>query len=585
MQRLLKERLEKKAFKMSIILGLVHLDPPSRSRAIDELAGRELAVPYSNKKTLTRATIYRWLKEYRATIDPGAALLQKPRRDRGTFRKLTESQQNALLRWRYDNPYRTAEDLRQELLAHAVTSQDPAPCENTIARFLRSAGLDRKTLIFERKAEETGRPVKTTRLAFEAPYPQHIWQADTKGPRLMVKDSQNPENLIEARLIVCMDDHSRYVTGARYVITENEEYVMAVFRSAIATYGVPDILYCDLGSPYIGHSLLRAAALVGCHVLHTPRGDASAKGKIEKQMQPLNEKLESELALLESPLSLDEANEYLAAFISQHYHTRVHSSTGERPIDRYASFPAEYRRFVSEKTLALIFLPCATSKVSKTCLIRLNNIQYLIPDPRLSGQKVDVRYDPLDPSRVLIFFKDEFRGEACVHNNTSDFLSRQAELTRMEQALRSAIRSDIPPAGAVPYYSFLERKLAAYRLEKESWPEINAELSGLRAKKEMVKATLADRPSGAQGGNVSPVFGHQELAHLLAVLLKRRLASDERLKVAVLWEHYGPLNEALVRTTVGKLLGEGRSDVSACLDAIRIAACSKSIKEDKKDER
>ena len=181
-----------------------------------------------------------------------------------------------------------------------------------------------------------------------------------------------------------------------------------------------------------------------------------------------------------------------------------------------------------------------------------------------------------------IFFKDEFRGEGCVHNDTADFLSRQAELTRMEQALRSAIRSDIPPAGAVPYYSFLERKLAAYRLEKESWPEINAELSGLRAKKEMVKATLADRPSGAQGGNASLVFGHQELAHLLAVLLKRRLVSDERLKVAVLWEHYGPLDEALVRTTVGKLLGDGRSDVSACLDAIRIAACSKSSKEDKK---
>jgi transposase InsO family protein/transposase len=570
---------------MSIILGLFHLDPQSRSRAIDELAGRELTVPYSNKKTLTRATIYRWLKEYRSTIDPGAALLQKPRRDRGTFRKLTEPQQNALLRWRYDNLYRTAEDLRQELLTHAATGQDPVPCENTIARFLRSAGLDRKTLIFERKAEETGRPQKTTRLAFEAPYPQHIWQADTKGPKLMVQDPQNPEQLLEAKLIICMDDHSRYVTGARYFLEETEQQVMAVFRSAIATYGVPDILYCDLGSPYIGHSLLKAAALVGCHVLHTPRADAPAKGKIEKQMQPFNEKLESELALLPAPPSLDEANEYLAAFISQHYHARVHSSTSERPIDRYASFPAEYRRFVSERTLALIFLPCATSKVSKTCLIRLHNIQYLVPDPRLSGQKVDVRYDPLDPGRALIFFKDEFRGEACVHNNTSDFLSRQAELSRMENALRSAIRSDIPPAEAVPYYSFLERRLAAYRLEKESFSEINTELAALREKKAMVKATLADRPSGAQGGNASPVFGHQELAHLLAVLLKRRLASDERLKVAVLWEHYGPLNEALVRTTVGRLLGEGRSEVSACLDAIRIATCSKSSKEDKKDER
>ncbi len=575
---------------MSIILGLAHLDPQSRSRAIDELAGREIRIPYSKKKTLTRATIYRWLKEYQACSDPGEALLQKPRRDRGTFRKLTEPQQNALLRWRYDNPYRTAEDLREELLAHAVTSRDPVPRENTIARFLRSAGLDRQTLILERKAEESGRPQKTARLAFEAPYPQHVWQADTKGPKLMVKNPQNPEGLIEARLIVCMDDNSRYVTGSRYAITENEEHVMAVFRSAIATYGVPDILYADLGSSYIGHSLLRSAALVGCHVLHTSRGDAPAKGKVEKQMRPFKEKLESELALLPLPLSLDEANEFLAAFISQHYHIRVHSATGERPIDRYASFPTEYRRFVSERTLALIFLPCATSKVSKTCLIRLNNLKYLVPDPRLAGQRVEARYDPLDESRVFIFFKDEFRGEAYVHNNTADFLSRQAELEKMEHALRDARKSDIPPEGAVPYYSFLERKLAAYRLEKETWPEINAELSDLRARKEMLKAILAARPCfGTPESARSTAFGPQELAHLLAVLLKRRLASDERLKVAVLWEHYGPLDEALVRVTVGRLLGEGRpaSEISAYLDAIRIAACStsgKSSKEDKQDD-
>ena len=89
-------------------------------------------------------------------------------------------------------------------------------------------------------------------------------------------------------------------------------------------------------------------------------------------MRPFKEKLESELALLSAPLSLDEADEFLAAFISQHYHLRVHSATGERPIDRYVAFPGEYRRFVSERTLAMIFLPCATSRVSKTCLIRIH---------------------------------------------------------------------------------------------------------------------------------------------------------------------------------------------------------------------
>lgn len=560
---------------MSIVLGLLDLDPQVRSRKIEELADKEFDIPFSQKTRISRATIYRWLSEYQKSAR-GEALLPKQRSDRGEFRKLSLIQKNALLRWRYDNPYRPVEELRMDLLSHAVTNTDPVPSENTIARFLRASGLDRKTLIRERATRESARRLKKiTRLAFEAEYPQRIWQADTKGPKIMVQDPEKPDQLVAAKLIVFMDDYSRYITGARYVIEENEEHVMAIFRSAIATYGVPDILYVDLGSPYSGHALLRAATLVGCRVLHTPQGDAASKGKIERKMSPFKDNLESELALLPSPLTLDMVNECLAAVISQHYHVRVHSTTGERPIDRYASFPMDYRRFVSEKTLALIFLPCTTSRVTKTCIIRLHNLRYLVPDPRLVGQMVEVRYNPLDLSKVFVFFDDEFRGEAYVHNDTADFAQRQAELAKMASYLQAAKASDIPPVEAVPYYSFLERKLAAYRLEKESFLEFNAELREVRTKREMVKATLLPKPGPENAGTdvVTTSFGPQEFTHLLEVLLKRKLTPSERLKISTFWGAYGPLDESLVRTTVGRLLGEGTptSEISAYLDAIKIA--------------
>jgi len=581
-----EQRKKKKDFKMSIIRDLLDLNPKSRSQAINEIAEKRLEMPYSKKESVTRATIYRWLKEYRACDDKGKALFQKPRSDRGSFRKLSEAQKMALKRWRYENPYRSAEDLRKDLLAHSSTSEDPVPCKNTIARYLREVGLDRKTLIRRRLVDAGKRPPKAIRLPFEALYPQQLWQGDTKGPRLMVIDPRDPNQLAEAKLIKFIDDNARFITGARYFVSETEENVMAVFRSAIATYGVPDALYVDLGSPYSGRALETAARLVGCRVIHTPQGDAAAKGKAEKSMQPFNQKLESELALLTSPLTLDQANEFLGAFISQYYHQRVHSAIGERPVDRYAAFPPEYRRFVSEEILAIIFLPCTTSRVTKTCLIRLHKLHYLVPDPRLIGQKVEVRYDPLDRSRVFVFFKDEFRGEAHVYSGGTDFLSRQAELEKMEQLLRNTPETKIPPAGSVPYYSFLERTLAEYRLARESFADMNAELSHVRVQKEMVAATMTSRPAGGTPAAAYATFGLEELTHLLSVLLRRPLATGERLKVSVLWKNYGPLEESLVKTTVGRLLGEGTptSPISAYLDAIRIAACTshKPNKEDKK---
>jgi len=44
--------------------------------------------------------------------------------------------------------------------------------------------------------------------------------------------------------------------------------------------------------------------------------------------------------------------------------------------------------------------------------IRLNKKQYLVPDARLYGQKVEVRYDPLEQTRVYVWCDDQFFGEA-----------------------------------------------------------------------------------------------------------------------------------------------------------------------------
>ncbi|SFR18788.1 DDE-type integrase/transposase/recombinase [Desulfoscipio geothermicus] len=200
--------------------------------------------------------------------------MPKERSDRNTFRKLTEEQKKALLRWRYDNAYRTVSQLREELLTHASTA-NPVPSESTIARFLRSVNLDRKTLLAKNNHQNK------VRLAYEAPYPQYLCLADTKGPNLYVKDPDNPDRVRLAKLILFLDDHSRHVVAASYHFEENEITVMMLFRQAISIYGIPNSLYVDRGSPYMGKSLKRAATILGCHIIHTQPKDCAAKGKVE----------------------------------------------------------------------------------------------------------------------------------------------------------------------------------------------------------------------------------------------------------------------------------------------------------------
>lgn len=563
MRRLHHERQQIQAFKKAIVLELRDLEPEERSRMIDELTTRTFHIPFSQKRTLSRSVIYHWLKEFTESYDQSNVLLPKQRLDRDTFRCLTLEQKACLKSWRWENHHRSADQLREELMAHPETNNAAIPSESTIVRYLRSLNLDRQTLL------QQGTVQAKTRLSYQSPYPQWLWLADTKGPNLYVVDPANPVKTRLTKPIVFLDDNARFVVAACYVFEDNELLVMHLFRGAIATYGIPNSLYVDRGSPYMGKALQRAATLLGCKIIHTRPRDCSAKGKVERIMRSVYEHLETELVLKQPPLTIEEANEYLTALISQDYHRRVHSETGQTPEERFFQFPPQYRRFVSLKSLTMIFLPCTPSKVSKTGLIHLNKHQYLVGDTRLYKQWVEVRFNLLDLSKVYVWWQDRYYGEACIYVAQNDYMKRQEHLERLQQLVQEP-----RPLVYVPPYSRLERKLAEYRQEIAEL-ELNDALNHTLAKKEQIKAELTPlvTPS-ASPKDEGAEFGLDSCTHLLSVLLRRPLDARERLALATVWHHYGPWPEELVRQTVGRLLGKGHpvSDLMGYLDALRLAA-------------
>ena len=274
MRRLYHERQTIQEFKKNIVLQLRDLEPAERSRRIDELTTRTIHSPFSQKRTLSLSAIYQWFKEFTESYDQSNVLLPKQRTDRDTFRRLSSEQKSCLKSWRQENPYRSATQLREELMAHPETNQAPIPSESTIVRYLRSQNLDRQTLL------QQGTVPAKIRLSYQSPYPQWLWLADTKGPNLYVVDPVHSDRTKLAKPIVFLDDFARFIVAAWYVFEENELLVMHLFKGAIATYGIPNSLYVDRGSPYMGKALQRAATLLGCKIIHTRPRDASAKGNV-----------------------------------------------------------------------------------------------------------------------------------------------------------------------------------------------------------------------------------------------------------------------------------------------------------------
>lgn len=570
------------------------MEPIERSKKINELVEQEFEIPYSKKKYLSRATIYSWLKEFESTENRDTALLRKERADSGIWRKLMDTQQKALLRWRYENPYRTCEDLLEELLESHLASLDNVPSVSVIRRFLRSNQLDRRTLTIHHL------PSGKVRLSYEADYPNQIWLIDTKGPNLAIPDPKNPSQLISAMPIVLMDDLSRFVVGIRYIHMgeENEEMVMSVVMEAFGTYGIPDILYTDRGSPYMGNALKKALTVLGCKTLRTRPRDPSAKGKVEKIMQVYFSKLDTELNAKNQCQSLNIAllNEYAKA-ITYSYHQTRHRTTEELPSDRYLNHPSNFRHYASREILSLLFLPFNTSKVTKDNLILLNKRKYLMPVIGYDRKSVEVRSDITHPESVYIWFNDKYLGVAQEYMSQNDFLARKKYMD--SQSPERTI--EIPDASEVPEYNRLERKLLEYQAIKDDETYINEELQRLQkqradTKTQLIKAKYESPASTEDGTRESAAkiqtnsiwnnsvadIPNQEwradhCVHLFSILFRRVLDAQERFAIHRVFRQYGPFKERMIRRVIGRLFGESHptSDLNGYLEAVRIESMLK----------
>jgi putative transposase len=352
-----------------------------RGHMVRRLAGQEHRTPAGELRGVSRNTLDRWIRTYRA--EGLAGLRDRPRSDQGSAR-LDPALLDEAIRLRLEAPARSAAHISEIIRAR----HDVRIAERTLAEQFRRRGFTRTELL--RDGRTFGR--------YEADAPNERWIGDVLvGP--FVPHPRAPGS-VRARLFLLVDDHSRLLVAGRWIGNETLRAGQEVLHAAILRRGLPESLYVDNGAAYAGAELARSCAILGIRLIHSRPYAPQGRGKQERLNRVIRERF-----LLEATTvgigSLDELNDRFAAWVERYLNVRVHSETGESPLARYAKRAAKP---ANPELLRTAFLWSAHRRVSRTATVSFEGNEYEV-DGALAGRTVELRYRPEDLFAIEVWWE------------------------------------------------------------------------------------------------------------------------------------------------------------------------------------
>ena len=378
-------------YRYSLIRPLADpgLSPSERGALVRELATQVHLGPSGQSVTVSRASLDRWIRAWRA----GGFDALIPAERQVTPRTDAEVLELAA-RLKRERPARTAAHIVRILEAE----QGWAPSARTLQRHFARLELNTRP---------DGMPPKAFG-RFEAGEPDQLWVSDgLHGP------------IVEGRravLFALLDDYSRYVVGHRWGHGEDTLGLQAVLHDAVKTHGCPRKLYCDNGSAYASHQLAWSSAVLDIALVHSRPGKPQGRGKIERWNRTVREQflVEIDLGGDAGIASLAELNRLFTAWCHQQYHRCVHTETGATPAQRYH---ADGRALAPRPDPALLrraFLWREQRRVSTFGTVSLHGNRYEV-DPALIGRTVDLLFTPFDLTVIEVEYQGKAMGRAAPH--------------------------------------------------------------------------------------------------------------------------------------------------------------------------
>ena len=376
------------------------LSSKQRGKLVREIAAATHTDPFGNQIQVSRETLDRWIRRYRA--GGFEALVPAPRR----LAARTDAQVLELAAsLKRENPTRTVAQVARIL----GTATGWAPSESTLLRHFHRLEL---------MGPDAGEaPAVFGR--FEAADPNELWVGDAlHGPRVGDRKTY---------LFAFLDDHSRLAVGYRFGFAEDTVRLAAALRPALAARGVPGGIYVDNGSAFVDAWLLRACAKLGVRLVHSQPGRPQGRGKIERWFRSVRQQFLVEVtdttsedlaaAGVDDATALLELNRLFMAWVQTEYHRRVHTETGQAPLarwqagwDRLGRTPA----MPSADELTEAFLWSEYRVVTKTATVSLHTNTYQV-DPALVGRRVELVFCPFDLETIEVRYHDKSYGKALPH--------------------------------------------------------------------------------------------------------------------------------------------------------------------------
>jgi putative transposase len=315
-----REHREKVAlFRFGLISPLINRTDVSRGereRMVREITEKAWEIPGSGRSRIGRSTLLRWLRDYQESGGRLESLQPRARRDKGSTRCVRPEMELALVNLRRELPEATLPVLLSVARERGIVEGN---------KKLSAASLYR---LFQRHGLERPQAIAPDRRRFEAELPNDLWQSDAlHGPKVLQDGKQR-----QSFLFAIIDDQSRLVVFARAYLSERLESFQDCLVEALARRGLPRKLYVDNGAAFRNHTLRYACGRLGIALLHATPYMPEGKGKIERLWKTVRMQLFPRLPEI---LSLAELNERLQRWIDEDYHQRVHSSTGQKPLERY----------------------------------------------------------------------------------------------------------------------------------------------------------------------------------------------------------------------------------------------------------
>lgn len=379
----LKQAQDMALFRFSLIAPIIQgtLTEDSVAAYCRRIAANPIRRPDGSEFHYAPTTLEKWATDYKKL--GLEALMPKERSDKGSVRVLSTECMDAIFRIKEKYPRLGSVHIHQRLLDDGLITGQVSV--RTIQRFVKQQGL-----------KNNPREAKKDRKAFEEAYFGAMWMADTCYFPYITENGAAQRTY----LIAIVDDHSRLVVGATLYYGDTAYNFQKTLKRAVATYGIPNKLYCDHGPSYQNSQLPFICAGIGTALIHAPIRDGAAKGKIERTFSTFKTRWLHGLNT-GALTSLEEFNRELAEYVRTH-NTTVNSATGQAPMDRFMATRERIKCPQSSAWLDECFMNRERRKVRNDATVSIHKIQFDAP-MHFIGQTVEIRFLPEQMEDAYIF--------------------------------------------------------------------------------------------------------------------------------------------------------------------------------------